>query len=261
MAVYLLRIIPRHWTVFGNLTSINDDTWMAKYATILRGYMIRTQTGDAQDISNMPDERLFYRNIPKGKKLPLFGICRNNVSESAAHSAGISGVRYSCPPNAIKIWLEYAHNNVSHFKQGVVAIDPREVPYTSIGMKCYNDAVLTNTYNVVSSETINDGTFTVLVSRSDTPNSRIYTCELKGTESGICDCVNFQMYNMVCMHLVKAYRYLKHIGYLNKVDSVTWVKQIFPKCMVMEHVNSNIRRLDFTSYVFKPLNETVFFCE
>jgi hypothetical protein len=126
-------------------------------------------------------------------------------------------------------------------------------------MKFYNEAVLTNTYNVVSSETINDGTFTVLVSRSDTPNSRIYTCELKGTEYGICDCDNFQMYNMVCMHLVNAYRYLKHIGYLKKVDSQTWVKQMFPKCMVMDHVNSNVLTLDFVSYVSKPLNETITF--
>ena len=53
MCVYLLRIHPRHWTVFGNLTSINDDTWMPQYAAILRGYMIRTQTGDAEDISNL----------------------------------------------------------------------------------------------------------------------------------------------------------------------------------------------------------------
>ena len=64
---------------------------------------------------------------------------------------------------------------------------------------------------------------------------------------------------MVCMHLVKAYRYLKHIGYLIKVDSHTWVKQIFPKSMVMEHVKYNVLTLDFAAYTFKPLNETITF--
>ena len=67
------------------------------------------------------------------------------------------------------------------------------------------------------------------------------------------------MYNMVCMHLVKAYRYLKHIGYLKKVDSQTWVKHFFPKSMVMEHVKSHILTLDFPVYEFKPLNETITF--
>ena len=141
--------------MFGNLTSIKDDTWMLKYASILRGYMIRTKIGDTQVLSNMLDERLFYNNIPKVKKFSLFGISRNNVSESAAHAAGISGVQYSCPPNAITLWLEYAHNNVSKFIKGIVSIDVDNVPYTSIGMKfwcmintCAIDSILFIFHNI-----------------------------------------------------------------------------------------------------------------
>ena len=101
------------------------------------------------------------------------------MSESAAHAAGISGVRNYCPPNAITLWIEYAHNNISKFIKGIVSIDVDDVPYTSIDMKFYNETVLTNKYDIVSSETKDDGKFTVSVSRTDVTDNRIYVYDLK----------------------------------------------------------------------------------
>ena len=92
IAVYIMRIHPRHWTVFGNLDTIPDTSWMDKYASMLRSLFLQCDIISIDKLNKLTNEELFYQNVPIGKKFPLYGICRNNVSESAANTMRISGI-------------------------------------------------------------------------------------------------------------------------------------------------------------------------
>ena len=97
IAVYLMRIHPRHWTIFGNLETIQDTYWIDNYASTLQCLLASGEVMNEDELSKVENEQLFYNNILLGKKSPLYGICRNNVSESAANSVGMNGVRYATP--------------------------------------------------------------------------------------------------------------------------------------------------------------------
>jgi hypothetical protein len=102
IAVYIMRIHPRHWTVFGNLDTIADSSWMDKYASMLRTLFLQCEIMSIDKLNKLTNEELFYKNVPIGMKFPLFGICRNNVSESAANTMRLCGIRNAAPPLSIR---------------------------------------------------------------------------------------------------------------------------------------------------------------
>ena len=66
IAVYIMRIHPRHWTVFGNLETIPDTYWIDNYATLLRVFFDRCGIMDTCDLDKLKNADLFFNNISIG---------------------------------------------------------------------------------------------------------------------------------------------------------------------------------------------------
>ena len=52
---------------------------------LLHNLLVETETLSEEDVKEVKDDNLYYGNIPHGKKFPMFGVSRNNVSESVAN--------------------------------------------------------------------------------------------------------------------------------------------------------------------------------
>ena len=94
---------------------MEDNPWMPTYKKKLKDFiMIENNLNDNEDKRAM-NSITFYENFPLGKKSRLFGISKNNVSESQAHVANRNGIRLIIPPLGIKRWLEYSINTVNKY--------------------------------------------------------------------------------------------------------------------------------------------------
>jgi hypothetical protein len=179
--VYLMRIHPRHWTIFGNLDTITDTYCIETYASILRTLFVQCEIMNEDQLNKVTNEDLFYNNIPIGKKFAIYGISRNNVSESAANAIRMSGIRYATPPLAIRLWLEKSNKVVMDLIVKVTKINPVEVLYSSIGMKFFNNAAVTNQLSVEKLG-IKDGQYEIMV--KDKTWKKVYKCVL--TDDDVC---------------------------------------------------------------------------
>ena len=70
-----------------------------------------------KNLEQVPTSNLYFGNLPVGNKYPLFGICRNNVSESIANSHNMSNVRYTIPPISISLWIQNSIKILLNYKK------------------------------------------------------------------------------------------------------------------------------------------------
>jgi hypothetical protein len=92
-----MKIHPRHWTIFGNRRDIPYTRWKEQYDDFLRFNIIKSGAMTQKNLEQVPTSNLYFGNLPVGNKYPLFGICRNNVSESVANSSDfILHKKYIC---------------------------------------------------------------------------------------------------------------------------------------------------------------------
>ena len=75
LKLYLTRIHPMHWTVFGNRSEIPDSRWNEEYVTMLQELNVKTGKTKELILNELPDENMFYGNFPLSLKCPMFGIC------------------------------------------------------------------------------------------------------------------------------------------------------------------------------------------
>ena len=208
---------------------------------------------DQCDLDELNNTDLFYNNIPIGKKFPLFGICRNNISDSAVSSVGREGVRYATPPIAIKLWLENSHMVLERFIEKVKKINPLKVPYSSIGMKFFNDSLVTQKLSV-DYLNIDDGLYEMLIN-NDTGKTA-HKCWVKKDDRCSCHCPTFQMYRMMCTHLGKGLRHLKHFGYIGDLTTGAVSASVFPNFVLMKDIRASVLQIPILGYEFKDFIDT-----
>ena len=58
------------------------------------------------EIDNISINKLYFGNLPRGNKFPLYGICRNDISESVANSHICRNIRYAIQLISISMWIK-----------------------------------------------------------------------------------------------------------------------------------------------------------
>ena len=79
---YMLKIDPRHWSVFANRDDISDDSWRPDYQSTLKQYLLSAKSFTKEALDSMTDEKIYYRSLNRRGKFKMQGISRNNVAES-----------------------------------------------------------------------------------------------------------------------------------------------------------------------------------
>ena len=100
--VYLMRIHPRYWIVFDNIETVDDKVWDEDCGVKLRTILLDGEVMDERILDDLTNTHLFYNNTPLVQNFPIYDICRDNLSESAANSSATLGIRYVCPPEVSK---------------------------------------------------------------------------------------------------------------------------------------------------------------
>ena len=100
--IYIMSIHPRHWSVMGNLKDLTDDIWLPGYMRKLKQCISKHKELNDDEADNVMKHFKFYGNLPLGKKCRMFGISRNNVSESQANVTKRNGIRSIIPPLSVK---------------------------------------------------------------------------------------------------------------------------------------------------------------
>ena len=85
----------------GNLKDLNDDSWLSGYMKKLKQCIMNNKKLNDDEGENVMKHFKFYGSLPLGKKCRLFGISRNNVSESQANVAKRNGIRSIIPPLSV----------------------------------------------------------------------------------------------------------------------------------------------------------------
>jgi len=143
IALYLMRIHPRHWTVFGNRNKISDNQWVPDYLTLMARLALElelTPDYDGQDPNEFAKGLLYASKVPLGEKYPLMGAARNNLAESAANVLKESGVRSHVPPVAVHLFLNKALDMLKAYQVELTAVDTTQFPYTNLGLRLWTDA-------------------------------------------------------------------------------------------------------------------------
>ena len=91
------------------------------------------------DASSFPKEKLYYGNIPHGKKIKMWGVSRNNVAEVVAKNALLANIRCTIPPISIALWIKQSMIMVNKFLQQIEDLQGKGIPYTSIGIRFFEE--------------------------------------------------------------------------------------------------------------------------
>ena len=83
--------------------------------------------------------KIYFGNIPIGKKFPMFGISRNNIAETVANTSKWSKIRSTIRPISISIWISYSLKILEEYKKRINSNFEGMVPYSSIGTRCIAD--------------------------------------------------------------------------------------------------------------------------
>ena len=110
---------------------------------------MKVQTGQLTEIKKLsyPKENIYYSNIPHGKKFKMWGVARNNISETAALNAKWGNIRCTIPPISISIWIKNSLRMVDKFLHQINDLYKEEIPYTSIGIR-FLKKIKKNVYNI-----------------------------------------------------------------------------------------------------------------
>ena len=85
------------------------------------------------------NEFQLYGNLPLGKKCRMFGISRNNVSESQANMAKKNGIRSIIPSLSVKKWVEYTMTVLTKYFDKIKEMWNKKIPYTPIAISAYEN--------------------------------------------------------------------------------------------------------------------------
>ena len=91
------------------------------------------------DASSFPKEKLYYGNIPHGKKFKMWDVSRNNVAEVVAKNALVGNIRCTIPSISIALWIKQSMSMVNKFLQQIEDLQGKGIPYTSIGIRCFEE--------------------------------------------------------------------------------------------------------------------------
>jgi hypothetical protein len=234
--VYLFCIHPRHWVVFANRKDLAVKIWFPAYLARLQA-ILRNLGIEVSDNLNVVKSRYIDSTVPIGKKFPLFGISRNNMSEGGASQVNGLGIRSLPPLFAIHKMMLSAKRAMSKYRKEVEDIEPSQIPFTSIGVKLFQDSVRDDdSLEVVSAipDPVTDGLFfnlQVQVGR------QVYNVKLTRF-NGSCDCRRYLMYNCICVHSRKGITHLVAERMLDLTDQEEkdWVLKNMPNCFSVSHV-------------------------
>jgi hypothetical protein len=239
ITVYLMSIHPRHWVVFANRCEISDDDWMPGYLTRLQ-QAVRSLGIVAPDDLGQVHLHFIDSTVPIGKQFPLFGISRNNMSEGGASHVNGLGIRSMSPLFALDRFLLNAKKTLVKYRQEIEEIDPSQIPFTSIGVKLFQDSTRDDSIEVVTTimDQATDGLFNLQLQLG----RKVYNVQMTRYR-GSCDCRRHSMYNCLCQHTRKAITHLVNCGMidLTQAEQKVWVVNNMPQCLVVARVKLFLR--------------------
>jgi hypothetical protein len=195
--VYLFSIHPRHWVVFANRKDLADEIWFPAYLTRLQAIFRHLGIGVSDDL-NVVKSSYIDSTVPIGKKFPLLGISRNNMSEGGASQVNGLGIRSLPPLFAVHKMLLAAKKTMSKYRKEVEDIDPTQIPFTSIGVKLFQDSVREDdSLEVITAipDPVTNGLYHLQVQEG----RKVFNVHLTRLH-GSCDCRRHLMYNCICVH-------------------------------------------------------------
>ena len=200
VVLYILKgIHPRHWTVFGNLISLDDSEWEPHYYAYV-GRLVGSNGGwEAVRENHMNDI------VPLGQKFPLFGHSRNNCAESAAGLLVHHGIRTTIPPKSMKKFLDLCRKHNGDYFKEVSENEASGVKLSNIALKLHQDVnKKLPSLEVTECSVEDDGSHQVFV-RDD---RRSFTVVISTSMTMSCCCALHEMYCYPCHHCIKAVRWL-----------------------------------------------------
>ena len=255
--LYLLKIHPRHWTTFGNRTDIPDSRWSDSYEGLIREYMILTNKLKEEDVFNVEGTKLYYGNLPIGKKFPMYGISRNNIAESVANQTKMNNIRMCIPPIAVGLWINSALDIVKDYMKEIKKVNGSNIPFTYLATRSmtqsrerFKNSSVTNvieTTNIIS---------VILNENCGKHNRKRKVMVLK--EQGIkCSCSYFNQYEMLCPHILAAMQYLKQTKMLDADQIVILVNRSYKIFMCVDQICNDIEHYGYERDIKSDLYDVV----
>jgi hypothetical protein len=147
--VYLMRIHPQHWVVFTNRRDLADPVWLSAYLVRLQEVLWNLGVEVSNDL-NQVKSRFIDGTVPIGNKYPLLRISHNNMAEGGASQVNGLGIHSLSPIFAVHKFLLSAKKALAKYHKEVEDIDPLHIPFTSIGIKLFQDSIRDNSVEVVT---------------------------------------------------------------------------------------------------------------
>lgn len=121
LVLYLLRIHPRHYTVFANRESILDEQWMPWYLTKYNDTKVRCGEIVAAELtSGQLLEEEIIRGVPIGKKFPMFGnTAENNISKQITKDLKTWKATERPPAESLPIVVEKSLGKISRYTSSI----------------------------------------------------------------------------------------------------------------------------------------------
>ena len=115
-------------------------------------------------------------------------------------------------------------------------------------MTFFNDSLVTQKLSV-DYLNIDDGSYEMLINNDD--GKTAHKCWVKKDDRCSCHCPTFQMYRMMCTHLGKGLRHLKHFGYIGDLTTGAVSASVFPNFVLMKDIRASVLQIPILGYELK----------
>ena len=97
--------------------------------------MIVTNNVNEKEAQDIKGTKLYYGNIPIGKKFPMYGVSRINIAESVANQTKMNNICMCIPPIVVGIWINSAMTIIQDYIKEILKVNDENIPYTYLATR------------------------------------------------------------------------------------------------------------------------------